>query len=200
MSGAPAGFTQVQSNVEYDTANGRIPLDRGFPSPLTQYSLVPAVAAQAGDFYSFTTTYASSDGASQIIVTQHSTGGPITVNIPPPFSFTGPTPALLPTFQVSPYTGFAGSRTITEADVNWSPTTSGGFTIRTKVTDNFLSSTGSIIKTPDLSSMPGFLPRPDALQILWSLSVQTGTIANSIQPNGSSAEVSATGSFPTNFL
>lgn len=171
----PSGFSAPAASVEYVTSGGT-----GFAldgSATTQYPVVPAAYVASGDFYSFqaiagdTATHSTSVG-----VMQNATGGGVaSLSLPTPWSYTGPTPAALPTFDYS-YSGFGGMGAVAQqAEIEWNPSTKSLYSLTVIATGNYQAGSSSIT-IPDLTSVSGFLPSASSgSDVYWVASVWGGT-------------------------
>jgi hypothetical protein len=172
----PSGFsTPAAASVEYVTAGGTQFVLAGSAS--TQFPVIPAAYVESGDFYSMqanssdVTTHSRSIGVMQNLTG----GGAATLSLPRPWSYAGPTPAVLPTFNFA-YTGYSGvSAVAQQADLEWIPSTNQLYTLTVTATENYQAGSNSIT-IPDLSSLGGFLPAAAAgSQVYWAASIWGGT-------------------------
>ena len=171
----PSGFSAPAASVDYVTSGGTSFVLNG--NATTQYPVIPAASVASGDFYSFQAN-ASDTGthSTSVGVMQNSTGGgEATLSLPMPWSYTGPTPATLPTFNYS-YSGFSGMPTVAQqAEIEWIPSTNALYSLTVIATGNYQAGSKSIA-IPDLSSVTGFLPSASSgADIYWVASVWGGT-------------------------
>jgi hypothetical protein len=189
-SGVPSGFSLPSTIVIYETAGGGAFLIAS--AATNQYPILPPGAIQSGDSYALEATARDSSQASQAVSSFISggTGGPVSFTLPAPWSYAGPTPAALPTFDFD-YTGFAGESGVSEvAGIGWSVGAD---------SENFLTVTASTnyqngattLALPDLSGITGFLANPKSgSQAGWSalISQHSGTgqtaTSNAVQDSG----------------
>ena len=157
LTHAPDGFDPPFAELTYFTAGGT-PVNLTETALFTQYPVVPAASTQSSDVYQFRAT--TSDTATQnsaIQVTQNTSGGgPVTIAFPPPWPYSGPAPALFPTFTFN-YSGFTGMGTvIQEVYMSWfKPTTMGLLRIEILATGSFQNG-ATTLEVPDLSKLSGF--------------------------------------------
>jgi hypothetical protein len=202
VTGVPAGFVSPPAaSVQYRTANGTSFLLENNSS--TQYPAVPAAQTQTGDFYVYqanttdTATHTSSVGITQSTTTG---GGPASIALPSPWSFTGPAAARFPTFTFN-YTGFNGLAAVAQqAEIEWAPTATTLTTITVTATANFQNGTNTIT-IPDLTALSGFFaPAATGTSITWVADIFGGTAQEfiffpSIPANGTVSFVQNRGSF-----
>ena len=165
VNGIPSGYSN-QISAYYVTASGAtIPIN-GINVP--NYALIAAGDTQSGDFYSVQS--AAVDPTGTIVVEQaqsFASGTNVTLALPAPMSYSGPSAAQYPTFDAT-YSGFTGSgKTGWIAALDW-PSTSPTSGILVYATSAFLGSNSVAI--PDLSSVSGFIaPAASSTQVQWSL-------------------------------
>lgn len=208
VNNVPAGFLASKGAfAQYHTANGTaFPLLLGLgiigQVPNT-YPAVPAAARQSGDFYLYqASTLSNPPGLNQQIGTTLTTtngGGPLTMTLPAPWSFAGPTAAAFPTFTFD-YSGFAGQPAISQQVLLIWPTgpTSRNI-ISVMATANFQN--GTALAIPDLTALTGFFTSaPSGTQVSWIADMFGGTAQEfifSVNPpaNGSISFVENRGSY-----
>lgn len=187
----PSGFPPASTAVLYEMAGGGAFLIAD--AAADTYPMLPAAAAQPGDRYAFQASARNLQGNSQQTVSSSvygSQGGPIAFTFPPPWSYAGPNPAALPTFDFT-YTGFAGKPGVAEGAAAgwWTGSYSNGTLAESVVSVSATASRASATPTlaiPDLSHLPGFLPNPPSgAQAAWSAIVTVD--GWSVVQNGSSA-------------
>lgn len=165
VNGVPSGYSNSVS-AYYVTAGGAtIPING---TSVPNYALIAAGDTQSGDFYSVQS--AAVDGTGTNIVEQaqsFASGANLTLTLPAPMSYSGPTPAQYPTFDAT-YSGFTGSgKTGWIAALDW-PSTAPTVGILVYATSGFLGSNS--IAIPDLSSVSGFIAPPaSGTQVAWSV-------------------------------
>ncbi|HEY6489738.1 MAG: hypothetical protein WCC26_08455 [Terracidiphilus sp.] len=163
-NGVPSGFATPSTIAIYEMAGGG-----GFliaDAATSQYPVLPAGAAEAGDSYVFES--AARNGLQTVSSFVYaSAGGPVSFTFPAPWSYTGPTPAALPTLDFS-YAGFAGKSGVTEAaSIGWSVGTYSQNTISTIATASYQGS-ATTLAIPDLSGITGFFASPPSgTQVVW---------------------------------
>jgi hypothetical protein len=159
VAGIVAGFSVTPAyNISYQTVNGtNFELNA---SGVPTFAVVPVADTAAGDAYAFETNdvdLATNQHIGASVFT--GIGGPITVTLPTPWTYTGPTAAQYPTFTFA-YSGFSGSPVVTYSGViGWSenPTTEAG--IYVYATPAYLAG-ATTVSVPNLSALTGFLASP----------------------------------------
>jgi len=198
----PNGYSLVTRQVIYYTAGGaQVSLDQN-EAPLTQYLAMPSGAYQSGDYYHFTVgSYDAASGGSESIEEYASSPGPQSFTFPAPWSYAGPTPAALPTFNFA-YAGFSGMpNVVEEAAIAW---TQGQFTIQGAFAFDGITMTATAnyqngstaVRIPDLSNVKGFLaPAASGTSVVWSATVDQGDPFLTSPPSGIMQSVSFSGSY-----
>ena len=165
VNGIPSGYSNSLS-AYYVTAGGAtIPING---NNVANYALVAAADTMTGDFYSVQSSATNSSFTNVVEALQSfSSGGNLTLTLPAPMSYSGPTAAAYPTFDAT-YSGFTGSgKTGWIGAVDWagSSTTMG---ILVYATSGFLGTNSVAI--PDLSSVSGFIAPPaSGIPVQWSV-------------------------------
>jgi len=127
-------------------------------------------------------------------------GGAFSLSLPAPWTFSGPTPAMFPTFTFV-YSGFASQASVADqALIQWQTgaTTSNEITVTATASFQVGSMT---ITIPDLSAVSGFFgPAASGTTISWAAdilggSAQTFTFFPNPPSNGTRMFVQSTGSF-----
>jgi hypothetical protein len=173
----PAGFASQGTTANLVTSIG----GTGYilaTAATAHYPALPASATENGDYYRVN-TIASNGSELTSITTTSSSAAPIAFTFPADWSYAGPIPASMPTFDVT-YSGFSGINGITYlASWNWSPANFGGqYSTSVYATGNYLSGTKSIA-WPDISGVAGFLSPPaSGTYIDWTLAVTQTTYAS----------------------
>lgn len=201
VTNVPAGFNGPGVLVLYSTANGvNLSLASSNVTNPRLYAAIPAADTQPGDMY----FYEASASAGTLpslqgvftIATSSAGGGPATLSLPAPWTFSGPSPARLPTFTFN-YSGFSGQAFVADsAALRWS-TGSTSASIDVTATARFLNGSNTIT-FPDLSALPGFFgPAPSGTTISWSAIISSSTAApfNGTVPDSLLAEVINGGQF-----
>jgi|SRR5579872_710087 len=175
VTGVPAGFTGG-TQASYVTANGTyIGLTT---STAGQYPTLPtSTQLQTGDYY-IIDGYASESATFQGVdyTTTTTTPGALTVTLPAALTTGAPTPAALPSFDVS-YSGFSGLADVADygsiAWFNSAPTTE----IIIEVTATSAYQNGATtLAIPDLSVISGFLASPvSGTTVYWGDGALGGT-------------------------
>jgi len=167
-----------------------------------QYPAVPAAAVQSGDFYEFISSVESTSGlpAQRVTVdTWTTSGGPLAVNFPAAWPYTGPTPAALPVFSMA-YSGFSGSKNVYDgASINWQSSQTSNVIRNVDVTANHLGGSTSLA-IPDLSALTGFAAPPaSGTLVVWSAEIgETSFPVLQTNPgNGTASIVETVGTYNT---
>ena len=129
----------------------------------SEYPAVPNAAAEAGDYYAFTVAAYSQLTVGEGIVVSTSSGsaGPQTFTFPVPWTYSGPVPAALPSFDMN-YTGFTGKTGVTDAaGMSWQTGSENTtrYSYQVLASANYMNGL-TTVALPDLSGMPGFLAPP----------------------------------------
>ena len=115
----------------------------------------------------------------------------MTLSFPAPWSYSGPTPTALPTFDFSGYTGFSSKQGVYyNAGLFWTDGMNGTigtnqFSVGVSASANYLNGSTSIA-LPDLSGLHGFLPAPSAgADITWPAQIvqSSGSFLSLTEPN-----------------
>jgi hypothetical protein len=192
----PAGYGTPFTTVR--ALNGLFTLATG---AVTQYAQLPAGVFQSGDYYSIVSTANLSSGPqpNTIAVFLYPTsGGPVTISFPAPWTTADLTPAGEPTFNFD-YTGYAGkSGILSEGGFFWASSADPSQLdeIGVSATQNYLGNVTSLA-VPDLSSAGGFLTPPaSGTDVSWGETIyqQTYPSSNSLA-GGSETYVSVGGSY-----
>jgi hypothetical protein len=193
----PSGFSSPSTYAELGM--GGTTLIYSYASDATtQYMALPASATEKGDVYFLDANASSANLPSGVNTEIISPGGPVSFTFPAPWSYTGPTPAALPSFNMG-YTGFAGQNNVSQnAWIFWT-SGSGGSTatknIQVDATASYQNGS-TTLAIPDLSSVGGFLaPAASGTRVEWDVWIQqlSWGLTSQIPPNGTSNEVSNSG-------
>lgn len=169
----PSGFSTPTAQVSsYSPGLGGIFLTN---SSGAQYPALPAGVAFSGGYYLFS---ASANGTINVtpyqVVGQQvevnktvAAAGPVTIDFPPAWSYTGPAAAPLPTFDLS-YSGFSGSAAgygLTE--LVWLGAST-EYYLQVQATRSYLNGSTSVA-VPDLTGLAGFFAAPvSRTTVIWS--------------------------------
>lgn len=166
-SNVPAGYAAPTSTVDV-VPSGET---SGFfltSNATSTYPALPATIAKSTDRYVVVASALSSVGSGSSTVYQYvaefetfNGEGPVTVAFPTPWSYTGPTPASLPTMNIN-YTGFSGQSGVSDSgNLQWiSPSDANAMYIyHVTASAKYLGGSTSL-QFPDLSSLTGFFPGP----------------------------------------
>ena len=212
---APAGFVVngQLTEVTYTTGGGTIfPLENGS----TIYQSVPQAAVQSGDFYSYGSEAATSDGASAVGIYQAASngGGLFTLNLPDPWSPSNPPTSGSPVIFTFDYPGFSSIPMFAQrAGLMWATNSLLSNFMTVTATSNFQNGANTIsIPDPSVVGQGLFTCCPSGMNIGWSSSILGATapltflessfksisIRGSVLPTGASAAfVQVSGSFTT---
>jgi hypothetical protein len=175
VTGIPAGFTGG-TQASYVTANGTY---IGLPTGAAgQYLTIPTSAQlQTGDYY-IIDGYASEAATFQGVdyTTRTTTPSALAVTLPAAFTSGAPTPAALPSFDVS-YSGFTGLTDVADyGEIAWY-TSAPATEIIIDVTATAAYQNGATtLAIPDLSAISGFLASPaSGTTVYWGDGVLGGT-------------------------
>ena len=126
----------------------------------SQYPALPSAAFLSGDFYEFfASAFNSAKAGEMMIVARSSTSaGPVSFAFPAPWTYAGPTPAALPSFNFA-YTGFNGEAGVYQTALTGWNGASGFTEIEVTATRNFQNGS-TTITFPDLSGFTGFVTTP----------------------------------------
>lgn len=200
VNGVAAGYvTPPAETVEYVTASGTwFYLST---NATTQYPGMPSAAVESGDFYSFQANTADTATGSSLGVTQDTaTGGSATITLPTPWTYAGPTAAVLPGFVFN-YSGFSGvAATAQQAQIAWDPTATTQDTISVTATGNYQGSSTSVT-IPNMSALSGFLgSAPSGTTVYWGADIWGGSAQElafyaTLPSSGSLSYVQESGTF-----
>jgi hypothetical protein len=206
VSNVPAGFFPPPVIASYHTVNGTsFPLQIGavaFANP-SQYPAVPSSAALNGDFYLYSASSLDTATFSQFMgVTQTTTagGGPVSMALPAPWTFSGPAPAAFPTFTFN-YSGFSGLPAVSQrAIISWSTAPTNRNLLTVTATQSFQNG-ATTLSIPDLTSLNGFFaPAASGARVSWSAEIFGGTVQEHVfsvnpPPNASISFVETRGTY-----
>jgi len=166
----PAGFGAPSTNVFYLwNGGGGLFVANAVTS---SYPALPSGATESGDYYSFVATAYSNTTDSMVAVTTNTTsGGSQSFTFPQPWSYSGPTPAARPSFDLI-YSGSSGaSNFIDGISIIWIPTLTSESVVNVSATSKYLNGS-TTIAVPDLSSLTGFIaPPPSGAYVIWSAEI-----------------------------
>lgn len=164
----------------------------------TSYPVMPASATESGDYY-LVYGGAGETGSNSFVSSGTATsGGPVSFALPAPWSYSGPTPAALPSFTLN-YTGFSGQANVyQEVEIDcWSGCNSTvANLIQVDATVDYQDGS-TTLAIPDLSGVTGFLAPPTSgMGVLWYADVWKTSygLTNVVPPlNSTWSEVSNSG-------
>jgi hypothetical protein len=190
----PTGFSATLPGVAFYTAGGAfVPLGIDVT---TKYPAMPSAAVQSGDYYSFGgEAFGGSLSESVFFLSNTTSGGPLVINLPAGWTYAGPSPAALPTFDFN-YAGFSGKTDVLfGAGITWSLSTTSIAEVEMSATANYQNGSTSL-PVPDLSGVTGFLaPAPSGTTVGWAAEVSQGALTGGSSPGGSQSIVIDSGSF-----
>jgi hypothetical protein len=157
-----------------------------------QYPVAPASALEQGDSYFIQSDTGLCNTAAFVSMTT-SSGGPIAISFPAPWSYAGPTAGALPTFPNLDYSGFSGTGTqAVELGTFWSSPSGDVSGYDLVATRNSMGGVSSLA-FPDLSIVPGFLALPPSGQeVDWGAALVQSTYG--IQPVAANGAAISAGS------
>jgi hypothetical protein len=199
FNSVPDDFTVDGLGIEY-IGKDEVFFSYNTPQQPTQYLAMPADVFQTGDYYQFTAQALNSIHSQSVWVeTYANAGGPQSFTFPTPWSYSGPTPAALPTLDLS-YSGFSGKPDIDRsATIGWTLTNNGFVDISNSIvvdsSANFQNGSTSIT-VPDLSKLTGFVANPPSgTSVYWGASIGQGNPFATTPPSGSEPGVSVAGHY-----
>ncbi len=169
----PSGFAAPTLVAAFDPAGQ----DFGIALALgatSQYPALPAGMVQSGDTYDIEAwtnggqTGNILGGQTLLVLSTFTSGGPVSITFPAPWTYNGPTPAKLPTLDFT-YNGFAGKAGVSDsAALYWFPSSTVQREIQISASENYQNGSTSLT-FPDLSGLPGFLADPaSGSQVTWA--------------------------------
>lgn len=193
-SGVPSGFG-APSTIASLTMSGGDGIELA-SSVATQYPALPATAVDSGDYYSFIAVASNSSSSSQSVgvIKTLGTAGPLSIAFSQPWSYTGPTPAALPTFDFA-YSGFSGATGVNYMmAMSWPSTGTSQALYKVTATANSLNGSTSVT-FPNLSGLTGFLASPiSGTSVQWQANISQDS-GSSSQANTTVTNVANSGSF-----
>ncbi len=168
----PSGYSDPWTYVDLELAGSALQAETEYASSATtQYLELPASATEQGDLYNLSASVNTNNSACDVGDELLSSGGPVSFTFPAPWSCPSPTPAALPSFDMS-YSGFSGTTDIAQnALIQWNGTTSSNATatyqIHVEATANYQSGS-TTLAIPNLSAAQGFLTSPaSGTKVYW---------------------------------
>jgi hypothetical protein len=205
----PAGCTTPSTQASFVPSGTQTQIGVGGING--RYPAAPASALENGDYYFIQSNTGPCNTAAFVRITT-SSGGPVTINFPAPWSYAGPSAAALPTFPNLDYSGFAGTGTqAVELGWFWS-SPSGDISAYSFIATRNSMSGASSLTFPDFSSVPGFLaPPPSGQEVGWEaalvqstygiqpapagLAIEAGNAVWPVTANGTVSSVGSAGSY-----
>lgn len=164
-SNVPAGYSPPSTFVALIMAGGAGAFSVSHST--SEYPALPSGAIKSGDGYSFLANAMNSANPTEMmfVASTASAAGPVSFTFPAPWSYSGPVPAALPSFDFT-YSGFGQNSGVTEsAFISW------GLPLTTQIaiTASANYQNGStILAIPDLSTVTGFVaPPPSGTLVVW---------------------------------
>jgi hypothetical protein len=191
----PTGFSPFSPDVQYNTSGGASLL-LALEGPPGQYPAIPSAAFQNGDYYFFNVGAQSAAGNGFVAAEKYtSTDGPQSFTFPAPWSYAGPTPAALPTFNFV-YSGFSGLSNVSQqVTLQWFPEITTNNLVLMNATANYQNGSTSMT-IPDLSSLTGFLvPAASGTTVYWTARVDQGDPFLTNPPSGTVQQAGSTGTY-----
>jgi hypothetical protein len=197
----PDGYSLFNGDVVYNTAGGAsVQLENNNSgAEVTQYLAMPSNTYQSGDYYDFLVLASDTTGGATVSIENFtSSDGPQSFTFPLPWSYAGPTAAILPTFNFQ-YSGFSGMSDISyQASIVWSlggPLGLDSAQISIRATANYQNGS-TAMSIPDLSSLTGFVPTPPSgAAVAWSAGLYQGDPFLHSPAGGTIQGVSNSGSY-----
>jgi len=196
LSGYGAPSTEVSYNLG---GSGEFTIAE---SATSEYPALPSGAVENGDYYVFVASSSiastsNSSGGQVYVYTASATGGPESITFPAAWTYGGPTPAALPSFDLS-YAGFSGKTDVFDwASISWSGSSTVEYLVQVVATGNYLNGS-TTLAIPDLSGGTGFLSAPaSGTDVIWEADISQGNFP-SLQPlplNGTVKAVSTLGTY-----
>jgi hypothetical protein len=177
VTAPPAGFAPLPAfSAAYTTANGTS-IDL-FSTSAGHYLVIPSTQSQPGDYYFFTAND-SNFAPGQAIYTSLTTpiAGAIKLALPAPLTYSAPTPAAFPNFNLA-YTGFAGDAAVfARAQVLWAIPPAAQSAITVTATEAYQDGS-TMLAIPNLTGLSGFLPSASSgTAVGWQGGVYGGSYA-----------------------
>jgi len=187
-SGVPSGYGAPSTLVEYDMGG-----DGAFlvaATATSTYPALPAGAMQSGDSYSFIASAHSTLNALEwaSVMTTSDSAVPESFAFPAAWSYAGPAPAVLPSFNLS-YAGFSGKTGVRDGlGVTWTTGSTTEDLVAVTATQNYLNRS-TALAIPDLSGLTGFIAPPaSGTEVTWTAEISQGS-SSSGQSSGSNGSV-----------
>jgi hypothetical protein len=189
-SNVPSGYSAPSTQIRFDMGGHG---DFSIATAATQYPVLPAGAVASGDFYEFSSAAANSAKPSEITVVTKFLANPGAVSLafPSPWSYAGPSPAVLPSFNFS-YSGFSGDDGVFDSVLlGWAaPTNFNQY--RVIASSNYLAGS-TIVAFPNLSNIEGFIAQPPSgTEVTWVGQITQSSLGVS-QPISSNATIKTVG-------
>lgn len=173
-SNVPAGYSTPSVTADFVfVAGGGFPVATG----AQQYPVIPASGVVNGDFYEIFSYAKNAAKPTEMIICVKSvtTAGPVSFTYPIPWPYAGPTPAALPTFDLS-YAGFTGKTGVfATGRADWNNPAVGNFEFEIVASANYMNGS-TLLSFPDLSGLTGFVAPPvSGTQVSWFASISQST-------------------------
>ena len=194
----PSGFGTPTTNADYVMGTNGFFIKNG---ATTGYPALPAGAMESGDHYLFVATSASGVSTTYEEVINYTTstsGGPLTIDFPAGWTYTGPAAVTWPSFDLS-YAGYSGNKGVCRTvGMSWTPNpANAGYEVNVTATANYLNGS-TTLAIPNLSGLTGFLPPPASKSpVDWSAGIYEGNFLclGTWPTTGSTTEVANSGNY-----
>ena len=166
----PSGYS-TPITTAYLSSSGTLTFPVTAPAA-TEYSVLPSASVESGDYYWFLSSASNSAHPQEMVLSETSVAspGPVSIAFPPPWSYAGPVPAALPTFDMS-YNGFTGTKGIYDtAFLGWNVGNS--YSTITLVASANYQNGSTRLALPDLSGTSGFIAPVSGTSVLWGAVIQ----------------------------
>jgi hypothetical protein len=187
-SSVPSGYGAPSTLVGYEMGGQGAFLIASFAT--SGYPVLPAGATQSGDSYVFTASAQNTSNAIErvVVTTTSASAVPESFAFPTAWSYAGPTPAALPSFDLS-YTGFSGKTDVHNGvGMTWVTGSTTENLVAVTATENYLNGS-TTLAVPDLSNLTGFIAPPaSGTDVVWTAEISQGS-SSSGQSSGSNGTV-----------
>lgn len=195
----PSGYSAPAANAYFEMSGANVLITYGATN---QYPALPAGAMANGDLYSISAT-AYRQGSEEGVwgETTQASSGPVSITFPSPWTYLGPTPAVLPVFNFD-YSGFSSNAGVLDtAGIEWTLGDSTNALLEETdvvATANYLNGSKTVA-IPDLSSVPGFAisPNVSGYPISWFAEIEQSSsgVFQSPSPNATASGVQNSGGY-----
>ena len=192
----PTGYSAPYTSTTYHLGNSG---GYSLAVSTTQYPVLPSGATASGDYYVLYTIASSNSNANEMIIAAKSftSAGPVLFTLPVPWTYSGPTPGALATFNFA-YSALTGSADFYQfASEQWSTAAVGSLQIQISATANYQNGS-TALAVPDLSGLAGFLsPPPSGTKVSWTAQIVEGAsgVPAQMPSSGAQTTLQNSGSF-----